>query len=60
MLGTGLAAATLVIWLSRTDSAMAFASYPLVWPELTWPMLVAVALVGLPGLIAPRAPKGAG
>ncbi len=60
VLGTGLAAATLVIWLSRTDSAMAFASYPLVWPELTWPMLVAVALVGLPGLIAPRAPKGAG
>lgn len=57
--GCGLLAAGVAIWLVKTDSAMVFGGFPLSWPQLRWPMLLAAAIVALPGVAAPEPPGDA-
>ena len=55
----GLTTAAVAIWLVSTDPAMAFGAFPLTWPQLSWPMLLAAAVAALPGLLTPEPPKDA-
>lgn len=55
--GCGLLGCAVVVWLANFEPAMFFASYPLVWPELTWPMVVAAALIALPGVATAPTPR---
>ena len=55
--GCGLIACAIVVWLANFDPNMFLAAYPMVWPELSWPMILAAAIVALPGIATAPTPR---
>lgn len=49
----GILAGASVVWLAHSDPAMSVAAYPLVWPRLSWPMILAAAIIAVPGVVTP-------